>query len=116
MWPGRRASERLCLGATNSPVFPAVIKQRIASAHHYFFDFSDKNRVVARILRAVQPAFEIRQGAIQYRSAVSGTIKVRSCLALGMAMVLGGARIIFGNDALVLSASTLTPNRFLACR
>ena len=79
-----------------------MIKQRIASAHHYLLNLSNKNCVVAGILRAMQPALEIRQRAIEHRRAVGGAIEVRPRLPLGMAMVLGRARVVFGNDALVL--------------
>ncbi len=79
-----------------------MIEQRIASAHHDFLDFRDENGVVARILRAMQPALEVGQSAVEHRSPMGGAIKVRPRLALGVAMVLGRARVVFGNGPLAL--------------
>src|SRR6266446_1095919 len=83
-------------------ICPAVIEQRIASAHDYFFDLCNKNRVITGILRAMQPALKIGQSAVQDRSAMGGAIEVRPRLPLSMTMVLSRARIVLGNDALVL--------------
>ena len=41
-------------------ILPAKIRQRIAFANHYLFDFRNEDGVIARILRAVQTALEIR--------------------------------------------------------
>ena len=93
---------RLGVGGCDVPISSAVIEQRVASAHHDFLDFSDKNRVIARILGAMQPALEVGQGAVEHRGTVRRAIKVRSRLLFGMAMVLGGAGIVFGDDLLVV--------------
>ncbi len=98
---GERRAARAYRRSSDGSIFPAVVKQRIASAHHYLFDFRDKNRMVARVLRAMQPALKIGERAVQHRRTVRGAIEMRPRLPFGMAMVLGRARIVFRNDALI---------------
>src|SRR5438445_12415996 len=73
---------RRFLSAFNRPVLGPVVKQRIAFAHHDLLDFRDENGMVARILRRVQTAFEVSQGAVEHRRAVRRPVKARTCVPL----------------------------------
>ena len=51
------------------------VEQRFALADHDIFDFSNKDCVVACILRVLQPAFQIRKRPIQHRGSVLSTLE-----------------------------------------
>ena len=86
----------------NRPVLRPVIEQRIALAHHDFLNLRDEDRVVAGILRRVQSAFEIRQSAVQHRSAMRRAVKARARVPLRVSVILGGSRVVFRDGLLIL--------------
>src|SRR6266478_846738 len=91
---------RRFLSAFNRPILGPVIKQRIALAYHDLLDFCDKDGMVARILRRVQAAFEVSQGAVEHRRAVRRPVKERARVPLRVPMILGRTRIVFRNGLL----------------
>ena len=89
----------------NLAIFAGKEQQRGAFAHDEFFDFRDKNRVVAGVLRGVQAAFEIRQRAAQYGRAVFRALEFCArffCRAIvrtrRASVVLGNCALGFGED------------------
>jgi 7,8-didemethyl-8-hydroxy-5-deazariboflavin synthase CofG subunit len=93
-------------GGLHLPANLAVLaleeQQRGAFGHDHLFDFCDKNRVVASILRGVQAAFEIGERAAQYGRAVFRALELRSRLFGSAVVRAGGAGIVLGNRTLGL--------------
>src|ERR1700739_3440549 len=75
------------------PILPAEEQQRITFPHRRVFDFSNKDRMVAGFLRAVQAALEICQSSIQHRRAMASALKA-SPRPLRVLMGLRGSGVI----------------------
>src|ERR1700690_3041181 len=77
-------SAPLTLFRPDLPVSAPEIQQRISRPHYHVFDFRNKDRMVSRVLRGVQAALEIGQGAMQDRGAMLRAIKASSGLLLSV--------------------------------
>src|SRR5581483_7062379 len=86
--------------AVDAAIFTAEEKQRFTFAHHNIFNLGDEDGVITRVLRGMQLALEVSQGAAQHRRTVLSTVKARSHF-FGV-LTFDGARIVLGDRPLFL--------------
>src|SRR5579862_2563279 len=94
------------------PVLPPKEQQWLTLPHQYVLNFCDKDGVVARRLRRVQTALQVRERPIQHRSAMLRPVKSGSGLGFGALLVALGAREILRNCPLIL-AEYINPESLL---
>src|SRR5580693_6806533 len=78
-------------------------QQWFALADHNVLHFRNKDGMVARFLRRLQPAFEVRQRPMQHRSSLRRAVKPRPSLFFRVLVNVNRPRIVFRNHSLVLS-------------
>jgi len=84
-------------------VFPPEEQQRIAFPYDNILHFRDENGMISRFLHGLQPAFEIREGPVKYRSSVAGPVEARSGFRLSALVDPLWTRIVLGNRPLILA-------------
>ena len=87
--------------ATDRAVLPLKEEQRPSASDDDVFNFSDENRVVTGVLRALQAAFEIRQCSVQNWRAVRSAVKARTGFFLGPRGIAVRLGVVLRNRALI---------------
>ena len=93
-------------------ILPAKEQQRIPFPQNHVLDFRNEDRVVPRLLRRLQPTFQVCQRAVQHRSSMPRAVKARPGLNLGVLVGTLRTRVVLGNCLLVL-AEDIDPEALL---
>lgn len=67
----------------------------------HIFDFGNKDRVIAGIMRGMQSAFQVSQCAVKDGGAMGRTVKACAGFSLGLLMRSRGQSIVFRDHTLV---------------